>query len=71
MTESQMKYIKYLDHNCMTRGLKVRADNDDLLGKDWDKTYKNVTLEYANEVISKMKTALGLPTEIRLGGRKK
>ena len=60
MTEKQRNYILYLDTLCVEQGLNIRAKDDELLGKDWFKTYRNFTFEYTNEVIDKLKTALGI-----------
>lgn len=61
MTDKQRNLIIYLDTLCLERGLKIRANNDDLLGKDWFKHYKNYTPDYTSEVVDKLKTALGMP----------
>jgi len=61
MTDKQRNFILYLDTLCVERGLKIRAKDDDLLGKDWFKYYQNYTPEYTTEVIDKLKTALGMP----------
>lgn len=72
MTEKQRNLILYLDTLCVERGLTIRAKDDELLGKDWFKQYKNFTPEYTTEVIDKMKLALGMPIshkKPRKGGR--
>lgn len=61
MTDKQRSLIIYLDNLCKEKGLKVRASDDDLLGKDWFKAYRNFTPDYTSEVINKMKMALGMP----------
>ena len=61
MTDKQRNLIIYLDNLCQERGLKMRASDDDLLGKDWFKSYKNFTPDYTSEVVDKMKMALGMP----------
>ena len=61
MTDKQRSLIIYLDNLCKEKGLKVRASDDDLLGKDWFKSYRNFTPDYTSEVINKMKMALGMP----------
>ena len=71
MTESQKKYIQYLDSECKRRGLAIRSTDEDLLGKGWEETYKNFTLTYTGEVINKMKMALGLPIVMEMKGRKR
>ena len=71
MTDNQKKYIEYLDSECNRRGLKIRSTDEDLLGADWKECYKNVTLDYAGEVIVKMKQALGLPIVMEMKGRKR
>ena len=71
MTDNQKKYIEYLDNECQRRGLKIRATDDELLGDDWKEYYKNVTLDYAGEVIVKLKQALGLPIVMKMKGRKR
>ena len=70
MTDRQRNLIIYLDHLCAEKGLKIRANNEDLLGKEWFKFYKNFTPDYTSEVIDKMKEALGMPTH-RKGKKKK
>lgn len=60
MTEKQRNYILYLNTLCCEKGLKIRAGDDDLLGKDWFKSYRNYTFDYTNEVIDKLKVALGM-----------
>lgn len=67
MTDKQRSLIIYLDNLCKEKGLKIRAYNEDMLGKDWFKSYKNFTPEYTSEVINKMKSALGMP----IGERRK
>lgn len=71
MTEKQRNLILYLDTLCVERGLKIRAKDEDLLGKDWFKTYKNYTPEYTSEVINKLKVALGMPISNKKVRRKK
>lgn len=61
MTDKQRNLIIYLDNLCKEKGLNIRASNEDLLGKDWFKTYRNFTPDYTSEVVDKMKTALGMP----------
>ena len=61
MTDRQRNLIIYLDNLCRERGVNMRADDDELLGKGWFKEYKNFTPDYTSEVINKMKTALGMP----------
>jgi len=61
MTEKQRNLILYLDVLCAEQGLTTRASDDELLGKDWLKTYRNFTPEYTSEVIDKLKVALGMP----------
>ena len=61
MTDKQRNLILYLDTLCKERGLKIRASDDELLGKDWFKQYKNFTPEYTSEVVDKLKMALGMP----------
>lgn len=71
MTDKQRNYILYLDYKCADKGIKVRASDEDMLGKDWFKTYRNFTFEYTNEVIDKLKMALGLPiTKKKRGGKR-
>ena len=60
MTDKQRNFILLLDHKCRERNLNLRADDEELLGKDWVKYYKNITSDYATEVIDKMKMALGM-----------
>ena len=71
MTDSQKKYIQYLDSECVRKNLTIRASDDDLLGKDWEEGYKNFTLDYAGEVINQLKTALGLSIVMTMKGRKR
>ena len=71
MTESQKKYIEYLDSECKRRGISMRSTDEDLLGEGWQECYKNVTLKYTGEVINKMKVALGLPIVMEMKGRKR
>ena len=72
MTEKQRNLILYLDTLCVERGLNIRAKDEDLLGADWFKTYKNYTPDYTSEVINKMKMALGMPiTDKKKRGGKK
>lgn len=71
MTDNQKKYIEYLDSSCARKGLKIRSTDEDLLGADWKEYYKNFTLEYTGEVITKMKVALGLPIVLPMKGRPK
>lgn len=71
MTESQKKYIEYLDSECKRRGIQMRSSDEDLLGEGWQECYKNVTLKYTGEVINKMKVALGLPIVLTMKGRPK
>ena len=61
MTDRQRNLIIYLDNLCKERNLPIRASDDDLLGKDWFKFYKNFTSQYTSEVVDKMKVALGMP----------
>lgn len=61
MTDKQRNLIIYLNARCKENNLSIRAENEDLLGADWFKTYKNITPDYTSEVINKMKTALGMP----------
>ncbi len=71
MTEKQRNLILYLDTLCVEKGLKIRASDDELLGKNWFKTYKNYTFEYTSEVIDKLKTALGMKiTEKKRGAKR-
>jgi len=69
MTEKQRNFILYLDTLCVERGLKIRASDENLLGKDWFKQYKNYTPQYTSEVVDTLKTALGM--EITKKERKK
>ena len=71
MTDKQMNYILYLDDLCVRQGIKMNSCDEDLLGKDWFSSYKNITLDYTNEVINKMKKALGLPISEFKRGKKK
>jgi len=71
MTESQKKYIEYLDSECKRKNLTMRSTDEDLLGEGWQECYKNVTLEYTSEVITKMKIALGIPIITFMRGRPK
>ena len=61
MTDKQRNLIIYLDNLCKERGIKLRASDEELLGYDWFKNYKNYTPEYTSEVVDKLKTALGMP----------
>ena len=61
MTDKQRNLVLYLDSLCKEKGLKIRASDEELLGKDWFKTYRNYTPEYTSEVVDKMKMALGMP----------
>lgn len=61
MTDKQRNLIIYLDNLCKEKGLPIRASNEELLGKDWFKHYRNFTPDYTSEVVDKMKTALGMP----------
>lgn len=69
MTDKQRNLVLYLDTLCKEKGLKIRANNEDLLGNDWFKYYKNYTPEYTSEVVDKLKMALGMPVTKK--GRKK
>ena len=71
MTDNQKKYIQYLDSECKRKGLATRSTDEDLLGADWEEYYKNYTIDYATEVIVKLKKALGLSVNMVLGGKKK
>ena len=70
MTEKQRNLILYLNVLCAEKGLKIRATDDDLLGKEWLKTYRNFTPEYTNEVIDKLKMALDMPITKKARKRK-
>lgn len=61
MTEKQRNFLIYLDIKCKEQNINIRADDDDLLGKDWLKDYQNFTPKYTLEVIDKLKMALGMP----------
>lgn len=61
MTDKQRNLVLYLDSLCKERGLKIRASDEELLGKDWFKSYRNFTPDYTSEVVDKMKVALGMP----------
>ena len=69
MTDKQRNLIIYLDALCKERSLKIRASDEDLLGKNWFQHYRNYTPEYTSEVVDKLKMALGMP--ITKKGRKK
>lgn len=71
MTDSQKRYIEYLDSECKRKGIAMRSTDEDLLGADWKEYYKNFTMTYTSEVIHKMKLALGLPIVMEMKGRKK
>ena len=71
MTENQMKYIKYLDSECERKGIAIRSTDEDLLGQEWDEGYKNITPTYTNEVIIKMKQALGISVVMEMKARKR
>jgi len=71
MTDKQRNFILYLDTLCVEQGLNIRAKDDDLLGKDWFKYYQNYTFEYTNEVIDKLKKALGMPITEKKRGKKR
>lgn len=71
MTESQMKYIKYLDSECTRKNLAIRSTDEDLLGKGWEEIYKNFTPTYTGEVINKLKIALGIPIVMEMKARKR
>lgn len=61
MTDKQRNLIIYLDNLCKEKGVKMRASDDELLGQGWFIVYRNITFEYTNEVIEKMKKALNMP----------
>ena len=61
MTEKQRNYIKFLDFKCKEKGLTIQSHQEDLLGEGWELTFKNITPKYAQEVINKLMTALGMP----------
>ena len=65
MTEKQRNLILYLDSLCKEKGLTIRANSDDMLGKEWFSHYKNYTPDYTNKVITKLKEAVGLPTNTK------
>ena len=69
MTEKQRGLIFYLDNLCKERGLGISATDENMLGDGWWVIYRNITFEYTNEVIEKLKTALGM--EIKKKARKK
>lgn len=71
MTDKQRNLLLYLNHKCREQGINMRADDDDLLGKDWYENYKNITFDYTIEVIDKMKTALGMEITKKKRGSKK
>jgi len=48
----------------------LRASDEDMLGKDWLKSYKNFTSDYTSDVINNLKKALGMPIK-GSGGDKK
>lgn len=66
-----MKYIKYLDYECQRKNVGIRATDEDLLGNGWEEIYKNFTPAYTNEVIIKMKVALGIPVVMEMKARKR
>lgn len=72
MTEKQKRYIKWLDYQCMRKRLPIRAIDEDMLGKDWEEVYKNITIDYAGEIIAKLHNALGIENKPlpKKGGRK-
>lgn len=53
----------FLDTKCREQNLNIRATDDELLGQEWWLDYKNFTPTYTNEVIDKLKMALGMPIE--------
>lgn len=67
MTEKQRNFILYLDKKCQEKNINIRSNDDDLLGSDWVKYYKNFTPDYTSDVIDRMKKALGMP--ITKGGK--
>jgi len=71
MTESQKKYIEYLDSECKRKGIPMKSTDEDMLGADWKEYYKNFTPQYTGEVINKMKMALGIPIVMEMKGRKR
>jgi len=71
MTEKQKKYIKYLDNLCKQRKLSIRATDEDMLDYDWEEFYKNITPDYASEVINRLKSALGMEIKELKGGNKR
>lgn len=70
MTDKQRSFIIFLNAMCAEKKLTIRAEDDDLLGKDWFVNYKNYTPEYTSEVIDKMKMALGMPITKKEGKKK-
>lgn len=71
MTDKQRNLIIYLDNLCKEKGLKIRASDETLLGKDWFKVYRNYTFDYTNEVIDKLKMALSMPITKKKRGSKR
>lgn len=71
MTESQKKYIEYLDSECKRKGLAMRSTDEELFGADWKEYYKNFTPDFTSEMITKMKMALGFPIVMEMKGRKR
>lgn len=61
MTEKQRNFIKYLDYQCVISGVKRSSHDEDMLGEDWELYFKNFTPSYTDEVINKLKEALGMP----------
>lgn len=70
MTDKQRNLIIYLDSLCEERGLRLRASDEDMLGKDWLKSYKNFTPDYTSDVINNLKKALGMPIKSSGGDKK-
>ena len=70
MTDKQKGLIIYLDSLCKERGLSIRATNEDMLGNGWWLVHKNITFEYTNEVINRLKTALGMEITKKKRGKK-
>ena len=71
MTDKQKDYIISLDNRCKREGLSISASDEDLLGIGWETVYKNITPQYAGEVIDKLRFALGLPVSDMSAKRKK
>lgn len=71
MTDKQRTYIRYLDSKCQIRGLKIKSTDNDLLGADWEKYYKNFTPDFTSEVIDKLHEALGMPKTEKPKGKRR